>query len=128
MAGYVDKSVAAYQKTMAEASAGSAVTKAIKALQDKAQIRDSLKPLPARGALTANRKLAKPTGASSSGGGGIASPLTEQPETRKFYEAVRELTSSDGLFVVEYQNPLSITTKDALSREIKIIFDDPDSW
>jgi hypothetical protein len=128
MAGYVDKSIAGYQRTMAEASAGTAVTKAIKALQDKAQIRDSLKPLPARGALTATRKLAKATSTSLSSGSGISSPLTEVTRTRSFFSTIRELTSSDGLFTLQYQNVRQIKTLDAAGFDVTIIFDDPDSW
>lgn len=36
------------------------------------------------------------------GGTGIASPLTELPGTREYY-ATREIVSSDGLFVLEWQ-------------------------
>jgi hypothetical protein len=85
--GYVDKQIAAARKTLGDAVAGKGLQKAIKALQEKSQIKDSLKPLPARGAITAKRKTAKRTSGSLN---------TE----------FRTLYSSDGLFRLDYQHVL----------------------
>ena len=88
-----------------------------------------LPTLKARAAIKAKAGVGRPSAAAqSSSAGGIASPLTEQAATRTFFSATRELNSSDGLFTLQYQNVRQITTRDALSRELKIIFDDPDSW
>jgi hypothetical protein len=95
MAGYVEKQVAAYQKTVADAIAGKQLKAAIKQLQDKSQIRDSLKTLPARGAITAKRSIGKRTGTT-------AGDYTEM--SRNFHTTLRELRSSDGLFVLQYYN------------------------
>jgi hypothetical protein len=89
---YVDKQIAAYRKTMGDAVAGKGLQKAITALQDKSRIRDSLKDLPARGAITAKRKTAQRAG----------SGQTLSTE-------IRELTSSDGLFVMRYEHVLGLS-------------------
>jgi len=92
--GYVDKQIAAYRKTMGDAVAGKGLQKAIRALQDRSRITDSLKPLPARGAIVAKRKNAKRTGSEA------GSVFTEQ--SRSYYATLRELRSSDGLFVLQW--------------------------
>ena len=99
--GYVDKEIARAQKAIGDAVAGKGVQRAIKALQDKSKIVDSLKPLPARGAITAKRKTAKRTG--SAGG------TDRQELSRTYYTTERELRSSDGLFVLKYTNLASLT-------------------
>ena len=99
--GYVDKEMARAQKAIGDAVAGKGLQKAIKALQDKSKIVDSLKPLPARGAITAKRKVAKRTG--SAGG------ADRQELSRTYYTTVRELRSSDGLFCIQYTNLSSLT-------------------
>ena len=102
---YVDKQIAAARKTLGDAVAGKGLQKAIRALQDKARITDSLKPLPARGAITAKRKNAPRTG-------GSEGDFTET--SRAFHSALRELRSSDGLFILEYYNVSRITTDRAV--------------
>ena len=99
--GYVDKQIAAARKTLGDAASGKGLQKAIKALQDQSQIKDSLKPLPARGAISAKRKTAKRTGGSDTG------DFTEI--SRAFHTTLRQLTSSDGLFVLRYYNVSRIT-------------------
>ena len=47
--GYVDKQIAIAQKAIGDAVAGKGLQKAIRALQEKSRITDSLKPLPNRG-------------------------------------------------------------------------------
>ena len=129
MASYIDKQVAAYQRTINDAIAGKGLAKAISQLQERSRIRTTLPDKQARPSIVAKAGYGKRGGAGGAGAGnGIDSPLTEQTKTRKYFEAVRELTSSDGLFVLEYRNVLSLTTRDVVGREVKIIFDDPDSW
>jgi hypothetical protein len=90
--GYVDKQIAAARKTLGDAVAGKGLQKAIRALQEKSKVYDSLKALPARGAITAKRKTAKRTGAGQT--------LSTE---------IRELTSSDGLFVMRYEHVLGLS-------------------
>ena len=97
---YVDKQIAIAQKQIGDAVAGKGLQKAIRALQEKSRITDSLKPLANRGAITAKRKTAKRTGSSSG-------DFTEQ--SRAFHTTLRELRSSDGLFVLQYYNVSRIT-------------------
>ena len=82
---YVDKQIAAARKTLGDAVAGKGLQKAIRALQEKSKITDSLKTLPARGAIVAKRKNATRT----SGSGSITTEL-------------RTLKSSDGIFEMDY--------------------------
>ena len=85
---YVDKQIAAYRKTMGDAVAGNGLQKAIRALQDRSRITDSLKPLPARGAIVAKRFNAKR---------GTGSTLSTERRT---------LLSSDGIFSLDYYHIL----------------------
>jgi len=100
--GYVDKQIAAARKTLGDAAAGKGLQKAIRALQEKSKVYDSLKALPARGAITAKRKTAKRTGSGDSG------DFTEI--SRAFHDTLRELRSSDGLFLLEFRNVATVTT------------------
>ena len=68
----------------------SGLQKAIRQLQDKAKVGDSLKALPARGAITAKRQIGKRAGA--------AQLSTE----------LRELKSSDGLFTLQYYHVIGV--------------------
>jgi hypothetical protein len=94
--GYVDKQIAAAQKTIADAVAGKGLQKAIRALQEKSQIKDSLKDLPARGAITAKRSKGIRAAA------GASMSFTEL--SRSLHITRRELRSTDGLLVLEYYN------------------------
>lgn len=82
----------------------------------------------AKGTIKRAKGIGRPGATNPSGTSGIASPLTEVSKTRSYFSTIRELTSSDGLFMLEYQNIRQLTTKDAGLREVKIIFDDPDTW
>ena len=92
---YVEKQVAAWQKTVGDAVAGKGLAAAIKQLQDKSQIKDSLKALPARGSITAKRQIGKRTSGTSAG-----TVFTEQ--SRSYYTTTRQLRSSDGLFILQW--------------------------
>lgn len=101
MAGYVDKQVAGYRKTVGDAVAGKGLQQAIRQLQEKSKVRDTLKPLPARGAITAKRQIGRR-------GGSQTGDFTET--SRSFYSSLNELRSSDGLFVLQYYNVAQIVT------------------
>lgn len=59
-------------------------------------------------------------------GAGIASPLTELDYTARTYHAsIGELTSSDGIIVLEVTGLESITLQDARGDEVVINLDDP---
>ena len=102
---YVDKQIAAARKTLGDAVAGRGLQKAIRALQEKSRITDSLKTLPDRGAIVAKRKNAKRTG-------GSEGDFTET--SRAFHTTLRELRDSSGIFVIEYFNVSRITTDRAV--------------
>lgn len=91
MAGYVENQVALAQRQIADAISGKRLQKAIKQLQDRSQLRDSLKDLPARGAITAKRRIGKRT-------------ATSQLSTE-----LRELRSSDGLFTLQYEHVIGLS-------------------
>ena len=93
--GYVDKQIQAAQKKLGDAVAGKGLRAAIRKLQDKAKIRNSLEDPPARGSLAAKRKLAKATGSSQG---------DFNEKSRTFHTTLRELRSSDALFTIEYYN------------------------
>jgi len=59
-----------------------------------------------------------PESPKTSSSAGLASPLTETPGTREYYES--ELRSSDGLFVVEIQPIKAIHLTDAGGNQIKL--------
>lgn len=128
MASYIDKQTAAYQRTINDAIAGKGLAKAISQLQERSRIRTTLPDKQPRPTITAKAGFGKRVSSGSGTSGGIDSPLTERATTRTFFSQVRELTSTDGLFVLEYVNVRAIFTRDAIGRDVTIIFDDPDSW
>lgn len=93
--GYVDRQIKASQKKLGDAVSGRNLQKAIKALQERTKVRNSLEDLPTRGSIIAKRKLALRSGSA------IANFIEAR---RDFYEEVREIESSDGLFVLQYKN------------------------
>jgi len=63
--------------------------------------------------------------AAASGGPGIASPLTETAYAdRTWHAAVHTLTSTDGLFTIEYSCLESLTMTDANNSQVVLQFDD----
>jgi len=83
--------------------------------------RGRLDPAPERDAIGIATSEGLPTAnETSTGGGGIASPLTEQAYTgATFYN----LTSSDGFFVLEY--PATTEYLDANSDTVEVVHLDP---
>jgi hypothetical protein len=98
--GYLETQNAAWRATIADGVAGNGLKRAIKALQEKSQIKDSLANARKRGAITAKRKTAKRTA-------GTTADRTEV--SRAYYSTTRTVTSSDGLLVWQYRNLYSVT-------------------
>ena len=55
---------------------------------------------------------------------GIASPLTETDYADRTWYATAMLTSTDGLFTLEYQLPASISFRDAAGAQVELILQD----
>lgn len=71
-------------------------------------------------------KLSSNSTSDGTSAGGIASPLTEDDNVRAYYDAY-ELTSSDGLFVLETQHIKTAIFTDANDNSVQVDYDDPDS-
>jgi hypothetical protein len=91
----------------------------IRQLQERAKIKNTLKPLPKRGTLTAKAQKGKRTG----GGTTIKSPLTETAGTRTYHATPKTITSSDGLFVLVYRNTYAVSTIDAGGNAVVFVYD-----
>ena len=116
---YYEEQIARARKTLADAAAGKGFAAAVKQLQDKSRIKDSLKDLPARGAIVSKRVI----GRRVSGAGGIASPLSEVSGGRTYY-AERTIDSTDGMFQLVYLPLKTITMRDANGEIVVFGFDD----
>lgn len=77
---------------------------------------EQIKPQPIAAIRSIGQAPSEPS--SSNAGSGIASPLTEIPGTREYYDS--EYVSSDGLFVVEMKPVKSAQFKDANGTVITI--------
>jgi hypothetical protein len=93
--------------------------RSIRQLQEKAKIKNTLKPLPARGSITAKAQKGKRTG----GGTTIKSPLTETAGSRTYHASLRTIKSSDGLFVLVYRNTNTVSTVDAGGNAVVFVYD-----
>lgn len=91
-----------------------------------------LKEIPQRPPITQTVGVGKPTKITGTGGGSIASPLTEStvvigvntvPE--RTYYAERTLTSTDGLFTFKVKDIKSQKFTDANDAEVILNFADP---
>lgn len=92
---YYSDQIAASQKQIADALSGKRLRDSIRQLQERSKITSSLKPLQARGDLTAKKKVGKRS-AETTG------DYVER--SRTFYGTPRELRSSDNIFVLQYYN------------------------
>lgn len=87
-----------------------------KALQRAATSSKRLPALPARGGIPSATATGTATqSASTTSGGGIDSPLTEQ--SRSYWPTVQAVTS-DGLLQIAYQPIKSVVMKDKSGREV----------
>ncbi|MCU7845286.1 MAG: hypothetical protein KZQ93_15765 [Candidatus Thiodiazotropha sp. (ex Monitilora ramsayi)] len=98
-----------------------------RSLRERARINIGLTPADVREEIPAGkgRGLASST-SSASDAGGIASPLTEQPGTRTNY-VERYVFSTDGVFAIAHQPVLQAAFTDAVGREVKFNYADPDA-
>jgi hypothetical protein len=75
--------------------------------------------------ILARTGLGSSARAAASGGQGIASPLTETAYgDRTWHTAVHTLTSTDGLFTIEFSCLESLTMTDANNSQVVLQFDD----
>jgi hypothetical protein len=77
----------------------------------------------ARDAIPGKTGIGRPPAGAQLGGVPISPPLVEIKDTRQFH-AVRELKSSDGLFVFTYQPIREIDFVDRAGRRFGFIFQD----
>jgi hypothetical protein len=117
---YYEEQIARARKTLADAAAGKGFAAAVKQLQDKSRIKDSLKDLPARGAIVSKRVIGRRVEA----GGGIASPLVELAGSRTYYDD-QTIDSSCGLFEFVYKPLRSLSLRDANGNAVVVIYDNP---
>lgn len=81
-------------------------------------------PRKPQGTLVPKVGTGTPVTASSSGAGGVASPLTEKASTREYHVDIKEWYSSDGLFVVQHRNVKTIHMLDANNEEVVFNYED----
>jgi hypothetical protein len=113
--GYVDKQVAQYRNRL-DAANGATLRNAIRKLQEKSQIRDSLKPLRDRGAIVATAGRGKRSLGST--GGDFAEV------SRTYYGTTHAITSSCGYFMVIYSNLQTMTMRQGGLDDVVFSFSD----
>lgn len=91
-------------------------------LIDQGRDREGLPELPPRDALPGGKGLATPSGGV---GGGITSPLEESDAGTRQYHPPGQITSSDGLFVLELEPIKQMEMRDGDGNDVTLIFDDP---
>ena len=107
---------------MARAKYG--LSKALNSLVLRGKVITGRLPVPnSRPAIAAYIGVGTPAAATGSSGGGIASPITEQNDSRQFYD--HDLTSGDGLFVIENIITSKLTALDAAGNSFVMLLDDP---
>lgn len=105
---------------------GTAVVEDINRLQQPAQPRRTLRAIQPLGALpaSAGTGVYKPPPATA-GGGGIASPLTEQNYAAREFHDSRYVFSADGVFVWEFKPLRKIVMTDANGATVQQVFASP---
>ena len=96
----------------------------LRALSEAPKVREPLPVVPKRGGMIAARGTAN-WDRPNAGTGGIASPLTETPDTRLYFaEAV--VIPADGYFVYSVKAVKKLTLTDADSNPVEINLAEPD--
>lgn len=101
---------------------GSQIAADLNQLQRAPRQRRALRTVPPVGAIPASRGRASYVPPVAPGGG-IASPLTETPDTRTLHP-VKTIFSSDGLLAFVFQRTATITMTDANNAEVLMEFAD----
>ena len=115
------RQIGADNKNARQAS-GRAMRDDMRALSETPKVREPLPVVPKRGSMDAARGRGIWSGAEpSTGGGGIASPLTETPDAREYYAS--GVKSSDGLFFIPAIKTMIM--RDADNELIPIYFAEP---
>lgn len=100
---------------------GAQVVEDLNRLQRAPQQRRSLRTVPPVGAVPASRGRASYVPPPAGTGGGIASPLIEEPGTRELYEAVTYV-SIDGMLAFRTRRVQRVHMKDANGAEVEMEF------
>ena len=107
----------------ARRASGAAIAADLRALSKTNTEERKLRTLSARGAQPAKRGRADWKAPAATGtGGGIASPLTEGSYAVREFHPARYLSSSDGLFVWQFEPPKKIVMADANDEEVIQLF------
>lgn len=107
-------------RQMEAARRGETVVEDIARLTPPAAPRRTLTSVPAVGGIGAQRGRADYNPPRSlGGGGGIASPLIEQPDTRTFYDPI-VIPSTDGMAWIKWRGVKKITMLDALGATVEM--------
>jgi hypothetical protein len=114
-------------QAMIDRRTGQSQADEINALIREPRKRPGLRALEPRGAIAAQRGrgIYDPVAAGHSGGGGIASPLTEGDYAARTYWGERSITSSDGLLTIRIKAIKAITMTDASGAEVIQQFAEP---
>lgn len=110
----------------ARQASGRAMRDDMRALSETPKVREPLPAVPKRGGMEAARGRgiwSRP--APSAGGGGIASPLTETPDTREYF-AETVVMPADGYFVYSVKAVKKLTLTDADDNPVEINLAEPD--
>lgn len=77
--------------------------------------------------IPASRGVGRPApgNSSSSGGAGIASPLTEKAYADRTYHSAKTITSSDGIFTLVVNPAKKLIFYDANGEKVEVIFQAP---
>lgn len=94
----------------------------LRKLQERAPARSRLPPAVARPPIVAGIGVGEPE-ADAAAAGGIASPVTEVADTRVFHD--QDITSPDGLLVLENTVTQTITASDADGNSVVMNLDNP---
>lgn len=116
--------IGADNKSARQAS-GRAMRDDIRALSETPKAREPLPVVPRRGSMDAARGRGVWSGAEPSESGGIASPLTETPDTREYF-AETVVMPADGYFVYSVKAVKKLTLTDADNNPVEINLVEPD--
>lgn len=118
------RQIGANNKNERQAS-GRAMRDDMRALAEPSRVREPMPVVPKRGAMAAVRGRGVLERAAPSTGGGIASPLTETPDTREYYSET-VVMPADGYFVYSVKAVKKLTLTDADNNPVEINLAEPD--